>query len=105
MGTRAVMDTILAEMIPGVEGFKNRLTAAVDKRMLTVEQRNIISTAIEAGHAASHRGFRPSVDQLNDVLDIVEHTLHERYVLTETTQRLDGYVPPRRKVGRDDHGT
>lgn len=60
----------------------------------------VIASAIETGHAASHRAFVPSMEQLDDVLEIVEHSLKDHYILRASAERLRVGVPV-----REDRGT
>jgi hypothetical protein len=95
MGTRTLLDIMLLEMLGDIGGFQQKLREAVNRRYFTPKQMDTINTAIEAGHAATHRGFRPTEEQLYDVLDIVEHALMGQYALAETSGRLKKSVPGR----------
>lgn len=97
MGTRTLIDLMLLEMLGDVGGFEAKLEEAVRQGLLTKEKIDTISSAVEAGHAASHRGYRPTKEQFDDVLEIVEHALKERYVLQGASRRLNGIVPKRGK--------
>lgn len=95
MGTRTIVDQILLEMLEDVGGFEQKLQEAVSRGFFTEEQKNIISVAIDAGSAAAHRGFRPTEEQLESVLNIVEHTLIGHYELAALSGRLKKEIPPR----------
>ncbi len=97
MGTRALIDTMLNNLVGDIGGFNQKLDQAVKNGLLTDKQKQTIEAAIDAGHAASHRGFRPTAEQVSDVLDIVEHTLIGSYILALTSSRLAAAVPPRAK--------
>jgi hypothetical protein len=99
MGTRAILDEILKEMVEDCGGFQKKLQQAAKEGFLTTAEIEVISAAIDAGNAASHRGFRPTVSQLDDALDIVEHTLMNQYVLAAASGRLKKSVPPRKGIG------
>jgi hypothetical protein len=95
MGARTLVDLMLTDMLGDIGGFEAKLKQAVATGLLADGQRQTISAAVEAGHAVSHRGFVPSVAQLFDVLEIVEHALRDRYIVAETSRRLGKSVPPR----------
>jgi hypothetical protein len=99
MGTRAIVDGMLNNLIGDIGNFQDKLSKAVDGGHLTIEQRKVIDAAVQVGHAASHRGFQPSIQQLTDVLDIVEHVLVDRYVIGKASIRLSASTPSRRKGG------
>lgn len=103
MGARSVVDIMLTEVLGDIGGFEQKLSEAVNAGFLTTAQRQCITAAVEAGHAASHRGFRPNPGAVFDVLDIVEHALRDRYVLHETSNRLGKIIPPR-SPGGNRHG-
>lgn len=95
MGARTLIDTLLTEKLGDVGGFRQKLDAAVTAGVLTKEARDIVAAAVEVGHAASHRGFAPTHQQVLLVLDIVEHFLQGSYVLQDTSSRLSSSVPSR----------
>ena len=97
MGTRALVDEMLSDLVGDVGGFAVKLAEAVKNGLLTEKQRHTIEAAVEAGHAVSHRGYRPTDQQVFDTLDIVEHALMDRYVIGDTSIRLAASVPPRAK--------
>jgi hypothetical protein len=99
MGTRTILDRMLVEILADVGGFERKLQEAVSKGLFTDAQKDTISSAVDAGNAASHRGFRPTGRQLSDVLDIVEHALMGHYVLAASSGRLKNEVPPRSSRG------
>ncbi|MEE9128813.1 MAG: DUF4145 domain-containing protein [Phycisphaerales bacterium] len=99
MGARALIDLMLTDMLGDIGGFQRKLAQAVKDGMITPLQKTVITTAVEVGHAASHRGFIPTIEQLEDVLEIVEHALKDRYVIQAPSDRLKGAVPRREKGG------
>lgn len=67
------------------------------KGFLTDGQKDTIGVAVEFGHAASHRAFLPTTQQVMDGVEIVEHLLKDKYVLGPISNRLKSGVPPRPK--------
>jgi hypothetical protein len=96
MGTRAIVDVALSDKLGGDDGpFKDKLKAAKDKGWLTQNDLNILNAAIDAGHAASHRAYKPDEKRLNYVLDIVEHFIQSLYILEESAQEVTAKTPQR----------
>jgi hypothetical protein len=93
MGARTLIDTLLAEKV-GEGNFRQKLDAAMAAGFLTKNATDTISATVEVGHAASHRGYAPTQQQLFVVLDIVEHSLQE-YVLQDKSKQLIASVPRR----------
>ena len=46
---------------------------------VSLVQREDLATLLEAGHAVTHRSFRPHEGDLNALLDIIEGTLEAIY--------------------------
>lgn len=99
IGTRTLVDTMLTELVGDVGGFAKKLDNAVKSGFFTDNQKQKINVAVEAGNAASHRGFRPTPEQFFDVLEIVEHALKDYYVIGKLSSRLTSAVPPRAAGG------
>ena len=55
------------------------------------------------GHASSHRGYKPSADDMNVVIDIVENLIHNE-LLAEQAQSLKATTPPRKKKSKRQKG-
>lgn len=97
MGTRALVDKMLNGLVGDVGGFAAKLGKAVKGELITEKQKQTIEAAVEAGHTVSHRGYRPTAEQVCDALDIVEHVLMDGYVIGATSSCLAASVPPRAK--------
>jgi hypothetical protein len=54
-----------------------------------------LEVALDAGSASMHRAHRPTVKQMNTVMDIVENFLHSAFVLEETAPVLEAGIPAR----------
>lgn len=95
MGTRALIDMALTEVVGDIGNFQAKLAAAVRDGHITLQHKTILEAAIDAGSAATHRGFTPNEQQIRGVLGIVEHLLQGFYVLRSLSSRLQGQIPPR----------
>lgn len=95
MGARTLVDKLLTESLGDIGGFQQKLNAAVDHGVFTRGVAENVAAAVEVGHAASHRGYAPTQQEVFDVLEIVEHCLQASYVLNDKSRRLIVSVPPR----------
>lgn len=95
MGARTLVDLVLVKLVGDTGNFQSKLSAAVQEGHLTQKSKEVLESAIEAGSAAAHRGFIPSEQQIEDMLEIVEHLLQGTYILERTSDRLKTAVPPR----------
>lgn len=98
MGTRAIVDLALTDKLGDIGGFDRKLLVARGKGWIGDVQHKTLAAAVEAGNAASHRAYKPESEQLNLVLDIVEHLIELLYVLERSAGKLAQETPARHKV-------
>lgn len=94
---------IVAELL-GVDPkitFEEKLKVLVNNGKLGASAEATISTAIEAGHAATHRGWVPEPDDLTTLVDILEAFIRDTLIeparqkrLGERAAKLKDKVPP-----------
>lgn len=94
MGARSLIDHFLSLKVNSQESFSKRMEKAVEFGFIGKRQSNIILPALEAGHAAVHRGHLPSGEDLEIVLDIVE-SLIQWITLEDRALELDARTPRR----------
>lgn len=94
MGARALIDAVIRRNAGNQEDFRQGLNALAEKSLISEQERGIIKAAIEAGHASAHRGHKPTVEDVNVVIDIVERLIHSE-ILTEQAKELEKTIPPR----------
>ncbi len=96
MGARALIDMAITRSVGDQGNFDTGLTRLVEKQMISERYREIIKAAVDAGHASAHRGYRPSSDDVNIVIDIVENLIHNE-LLAEPGQALKSTTPQRER--------
>lgn len=94
MGARALIDVFMTKHIGDIGGFNKKLDQLVALGFLSARDSEMISSAIDAGSAAAHRGHLPTQDSAAAVLDIVENLLHKE-VLLDSALRLREAIPAR----------
>ena len=57
----------------------------------------VLEAALEAGHAAIHRGYVASSKAMNSVIDIVENLLQAMYPLETMAENLCKSTPKRQR--------
>ena len=95
MGARAILDMVLVQTVADIGGFEKKLRVLEEKGFIGMKNRELLEAALEAGHAASHRGHLPNQDDVNHVIDIVEHLLQMVFVLESAAEDLKKTTPPR----------
>ena len=94
MGARTVIDLYLSEAVGNSGSFEHRLQLLLSSGHLALNDKATLKAALEAGNAAAHRGHIPDLDDMNSVMDIVEHLLHG-FVLKQSAAKLQKNTPPR----------
>jgi len=92
MGARTLLDMFIVDKIGDTGTFKNKLQKLVDEKYITNSSRELLDLALEYGNATIHRGYQPTKEEINGVLDIIENILHAE-ALTDKTKELRKSVP------------
>lgn len=96
MGTRTLLDIFMTKHVGDIGGFEIKLKALLDAGKISRVDKSILEAALDAGHAAAHRGHCPSIHEVNYVLDIIEN-LFQGEILKTAAQVLR-VTTPRRKA-------
>lgn len=96
MGIRAVVDVISVDLLAGDAGsFNAKLDGLAKAGHLLPSQHNVLNAVVDAGNAAAHRGFVPTRDAAQAMLDALEVVLKTAYVLPGAAQALQAMTPKR----------
>ncbi len=80
MGIRTLLDIYIIAKIGDIGSFKQKIDKLVSDGIITSAKASVLETTIDAGNAASHRGYKPEKETLFQILDIVENLLHSEIV-------------------------
>ncbi|GBO55758.1 hypothetical protein APA_3908 [Pseudanabaena sp. lw0831] len=94
MGARTVIDMFILDKIGDIGTFEEKLKKLVDGGYLGSKQRDILKVVLDAGSAAAHRGYNPSPEDLNHVIDVVESLL-QFYIFEVQSNSVKVKIPPR----------
>jgi hypothetical protein len=102
IGIRTVFDrsSELLDIDPALS-FAEKLNALLANGKIGVAERETLDTLTDAGGAAAHRGWRPSPEQLDTMMSVVEAFIYRNFVLDEAVKRLKATVPPKPKRGKN----
>ncbi|WP_436872514.1 DUF4145 domain-containing protein [Acinetobacter haemolyticus] len=78
-GIRTLLDRYIVKLVGDVGGFKAKLNKMLDEKHINKKQHELLNIIIEAGNAASHRGFKPTKDMLDNLLQVVEDIVALEY--------------------------
>jgi hypothetical protein len=94
IGARTLIDMFANVTVGDIGGFAQKIDHLVKAGYLSIKNKEILLTALEAGHAAAHRAYNPSVKDVNIVFDIIENIL-QTIVLTKKADELIRNTPKR----------
>jgi len=95
MGARCVLDCLISKKVGKGRGFQEGLKMLVGSNQITPDERTILEAGLDAGHAAAHRNYRPKVEDLGRVMNIVEHLIERFLILPGEAEQLSRTTPPK----------
>lgn len=96
MGIRALVERLMTDVVGDRGNFKATVRAFFDAGYVAPFQQAMFeNTLIEAGHAAMHRDFAPSAEDVNTLLDIVEGVLDAVYYQPMLADAVRKSIPRR----------
>lgn len=94
MGARALVDLYMTNELGDIGGFAQKLKELENKGLISKPNKEYLDAALEAGHAAAHRGHKAQNEEVNQVIDIVENLL-QNHVLAMAATNLKSKTPNR----------
>ena len=98
IATRTVFDR--ASELHGIDpgaSFGEKLDALLSNGKISGNEREALKILIDAGNAAAHRGWRPTYDELETMLPILETFLYRTFILESAATQLKTNIPTRHK--------
>jgi hypothetical protein len=95
MGIRAALENLMIDKIGDQGSFKANLDALLNAGYLSVRQQGTLESILEAGHAAMHRDWEPTEENINTILEITESVIETVYLHEHRANALDQTVPRR----------
>jgi hypothetical protein len=102
-GIRTCFD-VSAELLGAGAGdsFEKKLKFLVDNGHIGALDKDRLATAIDAGSASAHRGWRPTTSELDGLMSILEHFIEHAFIgpavkkgLDAQASKIKARVPPR----------
>lgn len=100
MGIRALLENVMIEKVGDQRTFGANLREFEVKGYVSRIQRERLETILEAGHAAMHRLYKPSKEDLVTLVDIAESIVESIYIHGSKIERLKNAIPPRAEKGK-----
>ena len=96
MGIRAVLDVWVSSQTSGRDGFPQKLNELARLGTLSAQQLEVLESTFDAGSAAAHRGYGPSLADALAATEAVENVLHQHFLFPRIA-KLKSNTPPRAK--------
>jgi hypothetical protein len=96
MGARTLVDMYMNDQLGDAGGFAKKISLLEEKGQISKINKIYLEAALEAGHAAAHRGHKANESEVNQVIDIIENLL-QNYVLEDAAKNLKAKTPSRGK--------
>lgn len=96
MGVRSVLERIMISKVEDLGTFAKNIAEFERMGFVSRIQKERIEAILEVGHAAIHRRFKPTVIEVNTLIDIVEHVVETVYLHEPKIAELRKRIPPRR---------
>ena len=100
LGVRAVLEHVMVSTGGDQGTFPLNLAKFEELGHVSRVQRSRLDTILDAGHAAMHRAYIPSAEEVATLLDITEHILASVYIHGSRVDALREAVPPRKPRGK-----
>lgn len=99
MGIRALIEHIMIEKVGDNRSFEANLKKFREGGFISELQTSSLKQLIEAGHAAMHRGYTPTQDELSPLIDIIESIIESIYFNEHRAKRIEKNTPKRSTPG------
>ena len=86
--------------VDAADSFKEKLDRLSANGKISGDEKGILQALVDAGSAAAHSGWRPKVDELSTMIDVIESFLHRSFIVGGGIKKLKASVPakPGKKV-------
>ena len=98
IGARTIFDRVseLLKVKPALT-FNEKLDRLHANGHIGKSEHEYLKILTDAGGAAAHRGWRPSPEQLDTIMSIVEPLIHREFILKLEVKKLKAQLPKRQK--------
>jgi hypothetical protein len=95
MGIRALLEQVMVSKVGDLGSFEKQLDAFEKAGYISFIQRDAMKATLEVGHAAMHRAYKPTEEDVKVALDIVEGVMAPLYHHKSKAEKMADRVPPR----------
>ena len=95
MGVRALLESVMIAKVGDTGTFNGNVTAFEAGGFVSRVQKERMLAILDAGHAAIHRGYEPSREDVVTLVDIAEHIIESVYIHEFKVKELQNRTPKR----------
>jgi hypothetical protein len=95
MGIRALLEQIMVSKVGDGGSFEKQLNEFEKAGYISFIQRDAMMATIDVGHAAMHRAYNPTEEDVKVALDIIEGVMAPLYHHQSKAEKMADRVPPR----------
>lgn len=95
MGIRSLIEVVMTEKVRDRGTFKATLIEFHKEGWISDKHREVLDQTIQAGHAAIHRDYKPTPEDLSTLMDIAEALIASVYVHPARGEALSKKIPQR----------
>ncbi|MGQ0502618.1 MAG: DUF4145 domain-containing protein [Panacagrimonas sp.] len=88
MGKRALLEQVMIDKIKDQGSFNRNLDEFQRAGHVSESQRSALEPVIDAGHAAMHRGFKPTASDVGILMDVAESIIESVYFNDHRSQEI-----------------
>jgi hypothetical protein len=104
-GTRTAVDQLIVETIGDEGTFSDKMLKLVQGKIIDQTEGEILVALIDAGSASAHRSYKPTPENMNYMMEILEAIFYKLLIeperkrdLTRKAEELRQATPPRKPV-------
>ena len=96
IGARTVLDrTMVLNGAKESSRFPQKLAELQEKNVISEHEKVLLEPLIKAGNAAAHQAWKPTPDQLNTIMSVIEGFVHRTLVQGKAVDVLKKDLPPK----------
>jgi len=96
IGIRALLERMMVDQVGDAGRIELNVAAFLEGGFISAQYHKLFrDILIEGGHAAMHRGWKPSKDELGTMLDLSESLIAAIYVHPQRAAAVQAKIPPR----------
>jgi len=95
MAARSLLERVMLKKVGDKGSFAKNVDAFASSGFVSKMQAERLVAILEAGHATTHRDYAPNKEDIEIIIDIVEHIVESVYLHERKVKALKERTPPR----------